>query len=191
MAAGNRTTDTAVRSGALVPLPRPAPEPEPLPVPRRGDVDEWGRSESIRAPARQLFDPIYSHWFRAEWEGLENIPLAGGALLVLTGLYAFWKARRDARRNEPEHSEALDNPKLLITAFAISLDNLVVGFALSFSRTPILLAAAIIAAVSVGMSMVGLELGDRLGGKVGEWSEEIGAGVLVLVGVAIAAGLFR
>ncbi len=116
---------------------------------------------------------------------------AGGALLVLTGLYAFWKARRDARRNEPAHSEALDNPKLLITAFAISLDNLVVGFALSFSRTPILLAAAIIAAVSVGMSMVGLELGDRLGGRVGEWSEEIGAGVLVLVGVAIAAGLFR
>jgi 1-acyl-sn-glycerol-3-phosphate acyltransferase len=82
MAAGNRITDTAVRAGALVPLPRPAPEPEPLPDPRRGDVDEWGRSESIRAIARRLYDPIYSRWFRAEWEGMEKIPKEGGALIV-------------------------------------------------------------------------------------------------------------
>lgn len=82
MAAGDRTTDTAVRSGALVPLPRPAPEPEPLPDPRRGDVDEWGRSESVRALARLLYNPIYSRWFRAEWEGMDKIPKQGGALIV-------------------------------------------------------------------------------------------------------------
>jgi 1-acyl-sn-glycerol-3-phosphate acyltransferase len=82
VAAGNRTTDTPVRTGALVPLPRPAPEPEPLPDPRRGDVDEWGRSESVRALARRLFDPIYSRWFRAEWEGMDKIPKEGGALIV-------------------------------------------------------------------------------------------------------------
>jgi 1-acyl-sn-glycerol-3-phosphate acyltransferase len=82
VATGNRTTDTAVRSGALVPLPRPAPEPEPLPDPRRGDVDEWGRSEAIRALARRLYDPIYRRWFRAEWEGMDKIPKEGGALIV-------------------------------------------------------------------------------------------------------------
>ena len=82
MAAGNRTTDTAVRTGALVPLPRPAPEPEPRPDPRRGDVDEWGRSESIRGLARRLYDPIYRRWFRAEWEGMDKIPKEGGALIV-------------------------------------------------------------------------------------------------------------
>lgn len=49
---------------------------------RHGDVDEWGRSERMRALARQLYDPIYSRWFRAEWEGLEKIPTDGGALLV-------------------------------------------------------------------------------------------------------------
>jgi len=31
---------------------------------------------------RTLYDPLYSHWFRAEWEGLENVPTEGGALLV-------------------------------------------------------------------------------------------------------------
>ena len=34
-----------------------------------------------RSPA-PLYDPIYRHWFRAEWEGLEHIPREGGALLV-------------------------------------------------------------------------------------------------------------
>lgn len=63
-------------------MPKPAPDPEPLPDPRRGDVDEWGRSERVRAIARRLYDPIYRHWFRAEWDGLDKIPRSGGALLV-------------------------------------------------------------------------------------------------------------
>ncbi|MDQ1392521.1 MAG: hypothetical protein QOF30_1498 [Acidimicrobiaceae bacterium] len=80
--AGGRSLGEASRSRALVPLPKPAPDPEPLPDPRLGDVDEWGRSERMRALARRLYDPVYRHWFRAEWEGLDKIPLDGGALLV-------------------------------------------------------------------------------------------------------------
>ncbi len=49
---------------------------------RRRDVDQWGRSERARALARRVFDPLYRNWFRAEWEGLDNIPATGGALLV-------------------------------------------------------------------------------------------------------------
>ena len=52
------------------------------PPPRRGDVDEWGRSEHMREIARRVYDPVYRHWFRAEWEGLDKIPAEGGALLV-------------------------------------------------------------------------------------------------------------
>src|SRR3954468_18989673 len=69
---------------ALVPPPRPERldlEPEDRQI-RKGDVDAWGRSESTRALARALYDPIYTHWFRAEWEGLEHIPRDGGALLI-------------------------------------------------------------------------------------------------------------
>jgi len=81
MAASDSTAE-GVRPGTLVHLPRPSPEPEPLEDPRRSDVDEWGRSEHIRELARSLYDPMYRHWFRAEWEGLEKIPTEGGALLV-------------------------------------------------------------------------------------------------------------
>ncbi len=66
----------------LVPVPRP-PDPgvEDLEG-RLSDVDGWGRSERMRQIARTVYDPIYTRWFRAEWEGLERIPRAGGALLV-------------------------------------------------------------------------------------------------------------
>lgn len=67
--------------GALLPLRRPAPPEEDL-EPRRSDVDAWGRSEKSRALIRRIYDPLYRHWFRVEWEGLEKIPTAGGALLV-------------------------------------------------------------------------------------------------------------
>ena len=73
-----------VKTASLVPLsvPPPVEEPEPLTDPRRGDVDEWGRSEHMRKLVRRIYDPIYRNWFRAEWEGLEHVPTQGGALLV-------------------------------------------------------------------------------------------------------------
>ena len=46
------------------------------------EVDGWGRSERVRAMARTLYYPVYRWWLRAEWEGMEHIPLDGGALLV-------------------------------------------------------------------------------------------------------------
>ena len=67
-------------SGELLPLRHPVPRPAE--EPRQSDVDEWGRSERARAFIRQIYGPLYRHWFRAEWEGLERIPAAGGALLV-------------------------------------------------------------------------------------------------------------
>lgn len=68
---------------ALVHLPRPKPPPGGALEPqRRGDVDEWGRSERVRKIVRRAYEPVYRHWFRAEWEGLEHVPSEGGALLV-------------------------------------------------------------------------------------------------------------
>ena len=80
--AGRDVVEPLRRHGALVPLRRPVEPEEPLADPRLSDVDEWGRSEHMREIARRLYDPIYRHWFRAEWEGLDKIPTEGGALLV-------------------------------------------------------------------------------------------------------------
>ncbi len=75
---------TQERSNALVPvsIPPVAEDPDPLDDPRLGDVDEWGRSERMREIARRAYAPLYERWFRVTWEGMENIPSDGGALLV-------------------------------------------------------------------------------------------------------------
>jgi 1-acyl-sn-glycerol-3-phosphate acyltransferase len=82
MPSGRQATSERNRSTAIVPIRIPADDPERLEDPRLSDVDEWGRSERTRAVARSLYEPIYSKWFRTEWEGLEKIPVEGGALLV-------------------------------------------------------------------------------------------------------------
>lgn len=69
-------------SVALVPVPRASGDDEVLTDPRRSDVDEWGRSERMRQLAHQAYAPFYKTWHRVEWEGMENIPTTGGALLV-------------------------------------------------------------------------------------------------------------
>jgi 1-acyl-sn-glycerol-3-phosphate acyltransferase len=74
--------ETSSTGRELVPVPRP-PNPGVVDLEGRlSDVDGWGRSERIRQIARTVYDPIYTRWFRAEWDGLERIPRAGGALLV-------------------------------------------------------------------------------------------------------------
>ncbi|MGH9230183.1 MAG: lysophospholipid acyltransferase family protein [Acidimicrobiales bacterium] len=64
---------------------RPADATPPasgLDDPRMSDVDEWGRSEQLRELVRRIYDPVYEHWFRVEWDGFDKIPAEGGALMV-------------------------------------------------------------------------------------------------------------
>ncbi len=73
----------AEHRSSLVPLRPPGPDAaEDRSDERLSDVDEWGRSEHMRELVRRYGDPMYRYWFRVEWQGLEKIPLAGGALLV-------------------------------------------------------------------------------------------------------------
>jgi len=82
MATGRQVVGEKNRSTAIVPIRIAAGHNDAPEDPRLSDVDEWGRSERMRTLARAMYEPIYSKWFRAEWEGLEKIPAEGGALLV-------------------------------------------------------------------------------------------------------------
>jgi manganese efflux pump family protein len=80
------------------------------------------------------------------------------------------------------------NARLLLSGLALSLDNLVVGFALGTYQIAILVGAIVIGAVSVALSLIGLELGARLGGWAGHRSDQLGGIILIGVGAAVAAG---
>jgi len=115
----------------------------------------------------------------------------GGALLTATGGCAVLQAvRGQAREDQPTTgADQLRTGRLLVTGIALSIDNLAIGFALGAYHVNLATAAVIIGAVSVTLSLAGLELGHRLGTKVGERGELLGGLVLIAVGIAIASGI--
>jgi putative Mn2+ efflux pump MntP len=127
----------------------------------------------------------------------------GAALLIATGGYAVIQAIRADSRPDGIHASPADparpaspaspaeqqTGRLIITGVALSIDNLAVGFALGTYRVGFAVAAVVIGAVSVTMSLAGLELGHRLGPRTGGRGELLGGLVLIGVGIAIAAGV--
>ena len=90
----------------------PAIEPE-----RR--LNDWGRSERVEGVMdRTLVEFFYRYWFRAEVEGIENVPAEGGALLVSNHSGALPPGRGDDRqgdpRGAPEPAPALPHGRALL-----------------------------------------------------------------------------
>jgi putative Mn2+ efflux pump MntP len=116
----------------------------------------------------------------------------GAALLIATGIYAVVQAIRSKGGPDgkaPAAPAGQQAGRLLITGAALSIDNLAVGFALSTFHVNLAVAAVVIGAVSISLSLLGLELGSRLGTRTGDRGELIGGLVLIGVGTAIAAGV--
>jgi manganese efflux pump family protein len=116
----------------------------------------------------------------------------GAALLIATGGYAVIQAIRH-RAGGGDRAESAPGGarigRLLITGAALSIDNLAVGFALGTFHVSLALAAIVIGVVSVAMSLIGLELGNRIGVRAGKRGELIGGLVLIGVGIAVASGV--
>jgi putative Mn2+ efflux pump MntP len=112
----------------------------------------------------------------------------GGALLIALGLYGLIRSIRSPGDNNAERIRSASKSRLLISGFALSIDNLVIGFALGTYQVAILTGAVVIGLVSVALSMIGLELGARIGKWSGRRGEQLGGVILISVGVAIAAG---
>jgi putative Mn2+ efflux pump MntP len=116
----------------------------------------------------------------ARWVGAALLIILGGS----TVLSALRQSGAQARCSD---SDSLG--RLLISAFALSLDNLAAGFALGTLHVGIAEGAITIGLVSVVLSLAGLELGGRIGASAGRRGEQIGGAILVGVGVALAAGV--
>jgi manganese efflux pump family protein len=124
----------------------------------------------------------------------------GAILLMIVGASGLVRSLRDSRRRAadgpgesphpplPAGSQPRGLGRLLVSGFVLSLDNLVVGFALGTYQVGIVAGAILIGAVSVSMSLAGLELGGLLGRWVGDRGEQMSGVILILVGAAIAGG---
>ena len=123
---------------------------------------------------------------RSVAQALGNVSgYVGGTLLVGIGA---WQLIQAFRARNGGIAPPTSTRRLLITGFALSMDNLVVGFSLGVQHTSLLDAVVVFAAVSVSLSLLGLEVGRRLGAVL-----EIGAGylagaILMAVGLIVAVG---
>jgi putative Mn2+ efflux pump MntP len=116
----------------------------------------------------------------------------GAALLIATGCYTVIQALRSPASHDgqaPDTPAGQRTARLLVTGAALSIDNLAVGFALGTFHVNLAVAAAVIGAISVSMSLIGLELGNQIGTRAGERGELLGGLVLIGVGVAVASGI--
>jgi len=112
----------------------------------------------------------------------------GGLFLVAVGVYTLWQSSRASTRGEALWAD-LSLGQLVVAGFVLGIDNLVAGFGLGASSVNVVLAAVIIGAISVFLSLVGLELGHRLGRFAERWSEALSGLVFVAIGMALVTGL--
>lgn len=107
------------------------------------------------------------------------------AMLIGVGIYSLVG---QVGGRETKGLSSADGWRLLLGGLVLSIDNLIVGFALGSTHTSILTGALVLGAVSVGLSLIGLELGARIGARAGERGERLAGLMLISIGVAMATG---
>lgn len=110
------------------------------------------------------------------------------ALILLAGIGG--KMIREGMTDEEDDQGDADPPSRsvlvwLLTAIGTSVDSAAVGIAFALSGVSILLAAPIIAVISMAASFSGYLLGPSLGERFGRRAEIAGGLVLIAIGISI------
>lgn len=118
----------------------------------------------------------YDHW-------VSFVLLGGlGVKMIYENLFAAPEA--DFRQPETENTtQKYRFIALIITAFATSVDSMIVGVSLAFLDVDIWLTALLIGAVTAIMAAIGVKLGHILGQKAGRFAGV--AGGILLMGMGI------
>ena len=106
----------------------------------------------------------------------------GFAALIGLGVFMIVQALRESEARTP-----LDMSRgwgLFIASLSISLDSLGIGFSILYIGVPLVLALAVIFAVSILSTILGLTIGGALGRRAEEGAEFWAGVVLALTGIA-------
>lgn len=111
-------------------------------------------------------------------------------LLAMIGGKMIWESFRELRSDDADDAEGVTVPRigisaLLLLGLATSIDALAVGVSLALLGTSIVLAAVVIGAITGGISLLGVALGQRAGHRLSGSAELIGGAVLIAIGVKI------
>jgi putative Mn2+ efflux pump MntP len=109
---------------------------------------------------------------------------AGAAILFATAVWGLI----EALGGDDDAPRIWHGWRLLVSGAALSLDDLAVGLALGTVRFPILLAVTAFGVMSFVMSLIGLQLGAKLGTVTGERGEVVAGIMLIGLSGVMAAG---
>lgn len=102
-----------------------------------------------------------------------------GGKMILSGL------RGERNQTSPAPSDPTRGWSLVGLSVATSIDALAVGFSLAMLQVNIWYPSVVIGLVTALLSFIGVELGNRLGRKIGHRAEIMGGAFLVLIGLRI------
>jgi manganese efflux pump family protein len=105
---------------------------------------------------------------------------AGAGILCATAIWGLI----EALRGDDDAPKIWHGWRLLVSGAALSLDDLALGTV----RYPIVLAVTLFGLLSFIMSIIGLQLGGKLGKATGEHGEVVGAVMLLGLSGVMAAG---
>jgi manganese efflux pump family protein len=105
----------------------------------------------------------------------------GGGLLILLGIQMI----RSSFKEEEESLIAPVGKGLLFFAFGVSLDSFSAGLTLGIYGAKTILVLVCFGAVATFLTWVGLLLGRRVQGWLGNYSEALGGGILLAFGLKL------
>jgi putative Mn2+ efflux pump MntP len=111
---------------------------------------------------------------------------AGAGILAVAAVWGLVEALRGG--DDAPRAQAWHGWRLLVSGAALSLDDFAVGLALGAVAVPIAVAVLVFGIASAIMSIIGLELGAKLGTAAGEHGEVAAGVILIGVAAAMAAG---
>lgn len=82
-------------------------------------------------------------------------------------------------------TDTISGKEILLLAVATSIDALAVGISFAFLQVSILPAVCLIAVTTFLISVLAVFLGNRIGGKLGNYAEAVGGIILILIGLKI------
>ena len=118
-----------------------------------------------------MYDLIsdYDHW------------IAFG-LLLLIGLNMI---KESLSKEEEELDADIGFMTMLVLAIATSIDALAVGITLAMENSDIVSSSIVIGIVTMAISMVGVGIGAKVGGRFGKHAELAGGLILIAIGLKI------
>jgi len=89
------------------------------------------------------------------------------------------------KNSEIEKGDLSKGLNLVMVSIATSIDALAVGISLAMLQSGIWYPSIIIGVITAGLSVLGVQLGNKLGSKFGKRMEILGGIILVLIGIRI------